>query len=98
MRAELASYQRLLDHLQRLTQDAEKPEVRSKIIQKLIHKIEVKAEGFRLQYFVSQDHLQREFAMKACFLLFYVQKSTKRAQSTIFRLSRVDPTGWLNFL
>jgi hypothetical protein len=54
---ELGSYQRLLDHLQQMAQDAGKPETRSQIIQKLIHKIEIKPEGFRLHYFTSQDRL-----------------------------------------
>ena len=63
--AELGSYQRLLDHLQRLTQGADNAEIRSKIIQKLIHKVEVKPEGFRLHYFTSQEHVERELAMRA---------------------------------
>jgi hypothetical protein len=63
--AELGSYQALLAYAQTLGKGADQAEIRSKIIQKLIQKVEVKADGFRLHYFVSQDHIQRELATKA---------------------------------
>jgi hypothetical protein len=63
--AELGTYQRLLDYLRQKTSGAENAEVRAKIIHKLSHKIEGKEVGFRLHYFVGQDQIKGELAMKA---------------------------------
>lgn len=54
--AEIKSYQAFLDGFNKL--DGNNPEIKTRIIQKLIHKIEIMHDGFKLHYYAGRSHFE----------------------------------------
>lgn len=68
--APLANFEAFLEGLRRLTNGAMGPELQARLIQKLVQKVEITRNGFRLHYFVGKDHckahiLEREDMMSS---------------------------------
>ncbi len=52
-------------HLTVLLRDEENPESRAKIIEKVVHRIEVTPEGLKIQFHIGNSHYSRELAFTA---------------------------------
>ncbi len=58
----LSSYREFLCGLNKLAQDPKAGPDRAKVVQSLIHKVEIKPDGFRLHFYVGENHFYRELA------------------------------------
>ena len=60
--AELAAFDQFLNALRKLKTETDAQEIRSKIAQRLIHRVEITPESFRLHFYVGENHVNRELA------------------------------------
>lgn len=79
MPAELKQYQTFLAGLQKL-KDGDNPEVKARIIQKLVQKIEILPDTYKIHYYVGQNHIQRRESLDS--RLFLCPEITQKKQSS----------------
>ncbi len=60
--AEFAAFDQFLTALRKLKTETGGQEIRSKIAQRLIHRVEITPESFRLHFYVGENHVNRELA------------------------------------